>query len=99
MTGATYPDGFVYTNFYGQQNCAGPVVAAAGHPTNKCIITYQDHDSATPTGSVIYTCNGGKGFLFIATPLFFTFRSILVSHTSLRSFFFTHRHFLHDSFL
>ena len=60
VTGATYPDGFVYTNFYGQQNCAGPVVAAAGHPTNKCIVTYQDYDNATPTGSVIYTCNGGK---------------------------------------
>ena len=44
----------------------GPRGGGRRSPTNKCIITYNDHDSATPTGSVIYSCNGGKQKLAVS---------------------------------
>jgi len=52
-------DGFAYVNYYGEAGCAGPIVASQGRPTNKCILLYDDYDSATPTGSTKITCNNG----------------------------------------
>jgi hypothetical protein len=59
-TDETLDKGFVYVNFYSGKSCSGSIVAVDGHPTKTCIKTYQDEDSATATGSMMYTCSGGK---------------------------------------
>lgn len=56
------PAGFVYENFYSGKDCNGPIVAVTGHPTDLCLLTYQDIDNGTPTGSVRYSCNAGASF-------------------------------------
>lgn len=59
-TNPVNPAGFVYENFYSGKDCNGPIVAVTGHPTDLCLLTYQDIDNGTPTGSVRYTCNAGR---------------------------------------
>lgn len=61
-TGLLYPAGFVYVNFYDMTNCVGSPIAATGRPTNKCIVSYDDPNSNTPTGSYMYTCNEGTAY-------------------------------------
>lgn len=56
------PAGFVYENFYSGKDCNGPIVAVTGHPTDLCLLTYQDINTGTPTGSVRYSCNSGASF-------------------------------------
>ena len=53
-------NGFAYVNFYAAAGCTGDIVASTGKPTNKCIISYSDFNSSTPTGSTKVTCNSGK---------------------------------------
>ena len=52
--------GYVYVNFYEESGCTGNIVSVEGRPTNVCLQAYGDVNSATVTGSYIFTCAGGN---------------------------------------
>lgn len=51
--------GFVYVNFYEEAGCVGNIVSVEGRQTGVCLQAYGDLNSATVTGSYIFTCAGG----------------------------------------
>ena len=59
-TEAAYDKGFVYVNLYESSGCSGPIAAVTGRPTETCLVAYEDSNSATATGSYMFTCYGGK---------------------------------------
>mmetsp|Transcript_125656 Transcript_125656/g.246258 ORF Transcript_125656/g.246258 Transcript_125656/m.246258 type:complete len:739 (+) Transcript_125656:70-2286(+) len=59
-TPAAYSAGYVYVNFYEERGCSGPVVAVTGHPTETCLMRYEDGSSSAATGSIKYTCYGDQ---------------------------------------
>ena len=54
-----YTQGYVYMDFYAESGCSGNIVFVEGRPTNVCLQAYDDVNSATVTGSYIFTCAGG----------------------------------------
>lgn len=55
----------MYVNFYEEAGCTGNIVTVEGRQTGVCMQAYGDVNSATVTGSYIFTCAGGMPFLVI----------------------------------
>jgi hypothetical protein len=59
-TPSAYGKGYLYVDLYENRGCSGAIRAVTGVPTETCLTSYDDDDSAEPTGSMKYTCYGCK---------------------------------------
>eukprot|EP01038_Epipyxis_sp_PR26KG_P005158 gene5158-7181_t len=53
----TKSPGWIYVNFYNEENCEGTITNVIAHPTGVCLIDY-DNTGLTPIGSRRYECTG-----------------------------------------